>query len=236
MGLDVYVGTLTRYYAGDWETVAQQWGREQGVPVHVFRAGESSEADTDPNQIRDGILQWRDLLSNALRDNISVPLDWNETAEAPYFTDKPDWVGYASLLLWAAYAEHPNLPIPSKTVKDWPADPAYKASIAQTFQTHYDQLLYRPELWLPCDFNFTFRAMNASGSEVNIGSSKMLLAQLDHLNLATWNANSITLQAWRNMSVGHELPLETYARFGFAIFKELAEQSVTHGLVMQLDY
>ena len=23
MGLDVYVGTLTRYYAGDWETAAQ---------------------------------------------------------------------------------------------------------------------------------------------------------------------------------------------------------------------
>ena len=164
------------------------------------------------------------MLSNALRDNISAPLDWNETAEAPYFTDKPDWVGYA---------EHPNLPIPSKTVKHWPA---YQAIIAQTFQTHYDQLLYRSEFWLPCDFDFTFRAMNASGSELNIGSSKMLLAPLDHLNLATWNANSIASQAWRSISVGHELPLETYARFGFAIFKELAEQSVTQGLVMQLDY
>ncbi len=25
MGLDIYAGTLTRYYPDDWKTVAQQW-------------------------------------------------------------------------------------------------------------------------------------------------------------------------------------------------------------------
>ncbi len=30
MGLDIYAGTLTRYYPDDWKTVAQQWAEEMG--------------------------------------------------------------------------------------------------------------------------------------------------------------------------------------------------------------
>jgi hypothetical protein len=37
MGLDVYVGSLTRYYTGDWETIVQQAGREMGLEVRVER-------------------------------------------------------------------------------------------------------------------------------------------------------------------------------------------------------
>lgn len=35
MGLDVYVGTLTRYYSGDWELITQRVGRELGLTVEV---------------------------------------------------------------------------------------------------------------------------------------------------------------------------------------------------------
>ncbi|HEY7064501.1 MAG TPA: hypothetical protein VII06_23700 [Chloroflexota bacterium] len=46
MGLDVYVGTLTRYYRRDWSTVVQQWGAAHGVPVQVVRPNEgTSHAD-----------------------------------------------------------------------------------------------------------------------------------------------------------------------------------------------
>ncbi len=40
MGLDVYVGPLSRYYTGQWETVVQQWGRQIGPnpgPAQSFR-------------------------------------------------------------------------------------------------------------------------------------------------------------------------------------------------------
>ena len=37
VGLDVYVGPLTRYYLGDWETVVQRLGRERGFPVKTIR-------------------------------------------------------------------------------------------------------------------------------------------------------------------------------------------------------
>jgi hypothetical protein len=40
MGLDVYVGSLTRYYARDWETIVQKWGRESGTRVEVLHQNE----------------------------------------------------------------------------------------------------------------------------------------------------------------------------------------------------
>ena len=36
MGLDIYAGTLTRYYSHNWKTVVQQWAEENGytfIPV-----------------------------------------------------------------------------------------------------------------------------------------------------------------------------------------------------------
>ena len=30
MGLDIYAGTLTRYYSHNWKTVVQQWVEENG--------------------------------------------------------------------------------------------------------------------------------------------------------------------------------------------------------------
>ena len=31
MALDVYVGSLARYYAGEWENIAEKAARERGV-------------------------------------------------------------------------------------------------------------------------------------------------------------------------------------------------------------
>jgi hypothetical protein len=39
VGLDLYVGPLTRYHLGDWLTVVQQAGRELGITVQVDRYG-----------------------------------------------------------------------------------------------------------------------------------------------------------------------------------------------------
>ena len=31
MGLDIYAGTLTRYYSHNWKTVVQQWAEENEI-------------------------------------------------------------------------------------------------------------------------------------------------------------------------------------------------------------
>ena len=37
MGLDIYAGTLTRYYSHNWKTVVQQWAEENGWGFQKIR-------------------------------------------------------------------------------------------------------------------------------------------------------------------------------------------------------
>ena len=52
MGLDIYVGSLTRYYAREWESIAQQAAREMGVEFQVIRQHDPPDAISDSAQIR----------------------------------------------------------------------------------------------------------------------------------------------------------------------------------------
>jgi len=235
MGLDVYAGSLTRYLAGDWELVTQKAARELGVQLEVVRKHQPEDAIRDPDAIRPVVQHWRDSLSEALREKLSSPLDWDEASGAPYFTDKPTWDCYAALMLWAAYDEQRHLSRPFDGPAEWSDDPAYKASTATGFYSRYSQL-YDVAMWLPCDFHFVFQADFITGSEMLIGSSIELSRQLDVLNQRTWTANVPTLDQWRFDGAEKGATLETSARFAFSIFKTLADQSTDHHLPMLLDW
>jgi hypothetical protein len=235
MDLDVYVGSLTRYYAGDWETVVQKAAREQGSEV-VVRRDTSPDAITDPDEIREAVLSWRDQVSQHLGSNLDSPLEWEETANAPYFTDKPGWECYSSLSLWAAYAENPALPRPHEYVEDLDTDAAYLRSTARDIKTAFPQLLREVELWLPQRFKFTFGVEDLTGQEIICGSSIELFEQLKDLNRRTWNATDKVISEWRQNGAEHNAPLEIGARFAFSIMSELAQQAIEHRLIMKLDY
>lgn len=236
MGLDVYVGSFTRYYSGNWETVIQTYGREKGLDIQVVRSHEPADVVTNPEEIRPAVLAWRDQLSQGLGSNIVGRLDWDETDAAPYFTDKPSWDCYSALLLWAAYAEHPGLPRPVDFVEDWTTDPAVQKSQDTNFKTAFPQLLRDVEIWLPHDFSFTFQAADLTGTENSFGSSVALLVQLEELNRRTWTATEPTRLEWQREGASQDAPLEIRAGFAFAIITELARQAVAHRLIMKLDY
>lgn len=236
MGLDIFVGSFTRYYAGNWETITQKFGREQGMEVQIVRPNEPSDPITNPSEILPTILSWRDQLSQGLGAHIESTLNWNETDTAPYFTDKPTWDCYSSMLLWAAYTEHPKLVCPLDCVKDLTADAAFQLSSDPNFKSAFSQLLRDVEIWLPHNFSFTFRASDPIGQEVCIGSSVALCDQLDELNCRTWKANETTLGEWRFNGADYKAPLEVGARFAFSIMTELARKAVEHQLIMKLDY
>lgn len=235
MGLDIYVGALSRYYSGNWETIIQQNSHELGMDVRIIEATEPLHTLSNQDKIRNVIINWRKKLSNDLHGKISIQFDWDESTESPYFTDKPTWDSYYGLLLWSAYAEHPDLKIPSHLPDDLSTDPAYQA-IHEESQCKYDQLLYGSELWLPCDFDFTFFAADVSGNNITIGSTKALLSQLDNLNASTWNADERALEVWLQAGAEREASLESHARFAFSALHELAKLSVIHSLPMKLDY
>ena len=69
MALDVYVGSLTRYYAGDWESIADKKGRRtRPARTKAARAKGTrvGEPDKDSERIRRAVLAWREGLARTL--------------------------------------------------------------------------------------------------------------------------------------------------------------------------
>ena len=189
MALDVYVGSLTRYYAGDWESIADKKGkRTRPTPTGWLGAGcaRSDPVGKESERIRKAVLAWRDGMKRALRGTSTEPLDWAETTEAPWFTGRPGWDGFGSLVLWAAYAEQPGLRRPAALPEEWDDDPALVRSNADGFRSRYSHLVRNVELWLPCAFDFTFEGEDVDGRRIIVGSSTTLGRQLGELNAATW--------------------------------------------------
>src|SRR4051812_40586572 len=99
MALDVYVGSLARYYAGDWESVADRMARERDRKPEAGQPG-AAGAKNDRERIRASVLAWRRTLDGALAPHLAEPLSWNETPEARWFTERVGWDGFGSLVLW----------------------------------------------------------------------------------------------------------------------------------------
>jgi hypothetical protein len=220
MGLDVYVGSLTRYYVEGPADVVDRVARHQGV----IPDGQAPE-----EVIRSAVLRWRDGLNRWLVDQLDGPLDWDESGPAPCFTDKPGWDGYGGTLLLAAHDEHPELPPPALVSADWPDDPAYQAASARGAGSRYNQLL-TPELWLPCRFDFTVRTQDITGEEVEVGSSLALLGQLELL-AARYRLDDRPPEPAAD---GHSL--SAAAAGGLAVLLRLAERSVVCRVPMRLDF
>jgi hypothetical protein len=233
MGLDVYVGSITRYLCGDWETVVQQYARESGLELKVVRPFDPPDAITDPLEVLPVVLRWRESLSIGLQDAGGPALEWDERAEAPYFTDKPAWDAYGDLLLWAAYSEKALKP-PMSSVSDWSSDPVFVA--VANGKTRYPALLQGAEVWFPVDFPYVFRGEWITGDELIYGSVPQLVRELDDLNSRTFRSSSQEFSEWRREGKESTEPLEKGARLAFAIFSAMAKHAVEHRLIMKLDY
>ena len=221
MGLDVYVGSLTRYYVESSADVVERIARHQGMAV--------SDGQDAEEVIRAAVMGWRDGLSRWLGDRLDGPLDWDESGPAPCFTDKPGWDGYGGTLLLAAHDEHPELPTPAQVSADWPDDPAYQAASAPGAGSRYHQLL-TPELWLPCRFAFTVRTQDITGEEVELGSSMALLDQLELLS------TRYRLDSRPPDPTADGRSLSAAAGNGLAVLRRQAERSVINRLPMKLDF
>jgi hypothetical protein len=236
MALDVYVGSLARYYAGEWESIAEKTARERGAQYQIGRPGGSADRLKDPQRIPSAVLAWRAALSESLGSKIARPLDWDENLEAPYFTGRPGWDGFGSLVLWAAYAEHPALRQPATLPEEWDNDPALMRSNVAGFRSRYSHLVRNVELWLPSPFEFTFEGEDIDGRRVVVGSTTTLRRQLEALNAATWKADGDVVAEWSRQPLVGDAPLELCARYAFAVLLGLARQADEHKLPMKLDY
>lgn len=234
MGLDIYVGTFHRYYAGQWDTVIQQMAHGSGLEVKILRPQPGFV-----DRLRSWFLPKRDPVKEIERwkRNLSavagVPLDWNEHPEAEYFTDKPGWECFGALLLWAACEERgADRP---ETAEGWERNELLTDAMRDP-SSKYRHLLGNTEIWLPVDFAEPFEAEAPDGSPKLFGSVQRLASELASLNGSTWRVEEPEISEWRRDAPEPEGPLDESARFGFALFSELAALALQHRLPMKLDY
>lgn len=217
MALDVYVGSLTRYYAGD------------------RAARRPADPSIDRDRIHKAVLAWRETLAGSLAPRLGELPAWDESMTAPWFTGQPGWDGFGSLVLWAAYAEQPGLRQPARLPEEWDNDAALVRSNAQGFRSRYSHLVRNVELWLPVAFDFTFEGEDVDGRRIIMGSATTLSRQLSELNAATWK-----MDAGERMALSRRRPagnsLEACARHAMAVMSGLVRQAVEHRLPMKLDY
>ena len=113
MGLDIYAGTLTRYYTHNWKTAAQQFAEASGLNFQTIRAGQQEEVSIE--EVKEIVTRWRNNIISGL--NLDPAPLWNEDYDStPYYTDKPDWDAVNALLLYIS-AKYMNKEVPAKKKK-----------------------------------------------------------------------------------------------------------------------
>jgi len=252
MGLDIYAGTLTRYYTHNWKTAAQQFAEANGMNFQTIRPRQNDEDELSVEEIKEIVIQWRDNIISGL-DLSPLPL-WNEDYDVtPYYTDKPDWDALNALLLYIA-AKYSNREVPATIHKNIDI---YKHPIVKEFLKTKDfqlTLFDGNGWWLPIEQNIMFEYVLPNSEKSPLSTSALLLAELKRYNTFEWNADRDTIISWSttegypadatyNKEVGYkEVALhetyetETLAKFAFSILWQAAEFSLEHGVVIVYDF
>ena len=105
MGLDIYAGTLTRYYTDNWKSVTQQWAEANGYSFSRItpQGGKDKGGPQLSASEMEGIMKnWQNQILAALTSPERPAYEaWTEDNVSPYYTDKPDWDAFGALLLYA---------------------------------------------------------------------------------------------------------------------------------------
>ena len=233
MSLDIYVGTLTRYYCGEWETESEATARAAGRPG---RPAMPRDAMSSPREVRPVVEKWRRRLSRSIAAAgvMTSPLMWSEHDDEPWFTAKPAWDCWGALELLAAYEEAGTSP-PRLLDERWEDDACLAAVTGEDADPRYAHL-YQCEWWLPGEFDAVFSGPTVGGRVAPMGSSAGLLEQMRELNTRTFAAGDAEMATWLKAGGGEGDELEPKARYGLALVTLLVERADRHGLPMLLDY
>ena len=199
MGLDIYAGSLTRYYLRDWDTITQQLSEEAGYKcVTLDGNGNEIKPKTDEEEvkeIREAVCEWRDHIAAGIDPSLPAPF-WDENERSAYFTDNPGWEAFGALMLLHACSLSDS-PFPEYVDSSWGAyeEPVVKNAMQQK---NVSSLLAEVSLWVPIPQNVLFIASLPTGEESTLSTVSMLRQELEELNRKMWQADEATILSWRN--------------------------------------
>ena len=234
--VDLFVGSLTRYYSAEWERVRTSPGGAPSRPIPIFPSpGGGRALVTDPAVIQPEIERWRRELNEHLADILASPLDWAEGMTPPHFSDALGHTGYSGVILLAAYWEQKDLARPKALVVGTSADAAVNACVEAGAACPLFYTL-NAALWLPTDASFASAVRDPTGVPIRVTSIHLLLNALRTLAAHTWNATSADLVSWQSRGIESAATFEEQAQFGLAIFLMMATLAAHHALPLKLHF
>lgn len=201
MGLDIYAGTLTRYYTGNWKSIVQQMAEENGFSFsritpdgQAFDRGE----EPDPLQVQSDIESWRDWILQAITPQGHEPYKaWEENNEKPYYTDKPDWDAFGALLLYTACAVYGE-ELPRTVGKNWNYTEHPVIKRIESDEDKHWSLFAGATWWLPLAESFYFNGPYPNNEPAVIATVGGLQKELEKINELGWQADEDTILSWTN--------------------------------------
>lgn len=260
MGLDIYAGTLTRYYTRNWKTITQQWAEQNGYGFRVVRpdgSGDAGVPQAAPEEVRRYMETWRDNVLQALQSPDAPLLQpWLEDhSDTPYFTKKPDWDAFGALLLAAACAVYGE-PAPAAVEKGWNYVEHPLIVRMGGDREHVWSLFRGAEWWLPLDGGFLFRVSLPGGEERAVATVRRLHEELDRINALLWQAGEDEILNWEttegypadgsvdqdgHIDMGEDnvhtrYDTQSLAKYAFSLFWQAVRFAETHRTPLLLDY
>ena len=259
MGLDIYAGTLTRYYSHNWKTVTQQWAEENEWGFQkITPDGEpaDNEEELSPAEIQAAVEDWRDQILAAIsQPNQPHYTPWPEDNERPYYTDKPDWDAFGAMLLVAACHTYEE-PVPLTVEKDWDFGEHPLIARLASDEERVWSLLRGATWWLPLTDSFLFQGPLPTDDQTMIATLGGLRKELEKLNHLAWQADEDTILGWADTE-GYpvdgtlapdgqyskaDIPEHTrydtqsLAKFAFSMFWRAMRFAEEHHVPILLDY
>lgn len=248
MGLDIYAGTLTRYYAHNWKTVTQQWAEENGYSFSRITPDGGKQTDEDelsPDEIQEAMENWRDqILSAITRSGQETYIPWIEDNKKLYFTNKPDWDAFGAMLLVAACQSYGE-PVPATISKNWDFSEHPLIKRLSEDKESIWSLFRGVSWWLPLSDSFMFQASLPTGDQAGIATIAGLRKELEKLNAMAWQADEDTIYTWSRTegypvegTVGAQTSYDTQslAKFAFSIFYQALKFAEENQVPILLDY
>ena len=232
MAFDIYAGTFTRFYTREWENVVQRQSRLESTNYMMIFAG-GEEAPPPASEVRRTVDAWQAGINAALAQHKLGPVEWSDTDEQPYFTDRPGWEGYSALQLWAAYAEQPEETPPYALPGSWAENKVWQSVVEKPDDIHFRTIL-QATVWLPGDFEFSFKFPGLTEDEVMIASTTGLRNQLRELadRPLRWQSKPVLDRLRRR----EEVSFQEAAEWGRSSFLAVAEQAVAAHVPFMLSF
>ena len=219
MALELYAGTLTRYYA----------------------------TENDGSNTSAIVSHWRDSLLKALEPSAGVCQPWTEDDVTESCIFSLGWPAYGALLLYAA-AKVYGEPYPATVAKDWDfaQEPLIRRAMEDP-QLNWS-LFKGAQWWLPLEHPLMLAGETPAGERIPMATSAALLLELLRINELGWKADEDAVLAWEysegypaDGQLGESTECSEYstvslARYAYSLFWQGAKFSLQHKVPLLMDF